>query len=146
MIGFAAAAFTAVALEIRPLLARHDAEVESIRFALAPDWRLYAALDAAGALAIFTARDGVSLVGYAAFFVVKHPHHLAMRLVQNDILFLERPYRRGRNALRFIEFCEAQLQARADRIAWSVKQGHDWSRLLAHRGYRADEVIYVRDT
>jgi hypothetical protein len=146
MIGFATETYAAVVEDIQPLLARHDAEVESICFVLAPDWRMYEALEAAGALAIFTARDGATLVGYAVFFVVKHPHHEGMRLAQNDILFLEKPYRRGRNALRFVEFCELQLQCRADRIAWSAKQGRDWSRLLLHRGYRPDEVIYVRDT
>jgi len=146
MIGFAAETCAAVVEELQPLLARHQAEVESIRFVLAPDWTMYQALEAAGALAIFTARDGARLAGYAVFFVVKHPHYAGMRLAQNDILFLEQPYRRGRNALRFVEYCEAQLQWRADRIAWSAKHGHDWSRLLVHRGYRADEVIYVRDT
>jgi GNAT superfamily N-acetyltransferase len=135
--------------EIQPLLARHYEEISTNRgFPLLPDWDTYARLDAQGKLNIVTVRDMArdrQLIGYSIFLVVMHLHYQSMKLAQSDIIFIDKPYRRGRTGLGLIDASEQALRALGvNKVCWHVKQNHDWGAILARRGYFGEEINWSK--
>jgi GNAT superfamily N-acetyltransferase len=141
-----------VIAEIRPLLERHYEEIAAYKqFPLQPDWATYIALDRQGKLLIVTARQKDmrdplgTLIGYAIFLVVHHLHYTTQKLAVNDLLFLDKPYRRGSTGIKLITAAEAALAERGvDKVQWHVKPAHDWGKLLERRGYVPDETIWAK--
>jgi hypothetical protein len=154
MIAFRVERYADVADEIKPLLEKHYREISaSKQFPLLPDWASYQRMDAQGKLNIVTARDyqetprgnGDALIGYSVFFVVKHIHYQSMRVAQADIIFIDKPYRRGSTGLKLIAASErALLEAGVNKVIWHIKTDHDWGAILARRGYSSEEVIWTK--
>lgn len=133
-----------VRAEIAPLLEMHYQELtchkEAIK--LAPMWGQYEAIEKAGKLAVFTARESGDLVGYAAFFVAPHLHYADTLCATNDVLFLHPLYRRGATGIRLIRYCEDELKkAGVGKLTWHIKHSLDWSPILMRMGYASEEVM-----
>lgn len=131
--------------EVRPLLEAHyeALTLNKDRVKLDPMWERYAALEAAGAFVVFTARDEAGkLVGYSAFFIQHHLHYAALKTAINDVLWLAPEQRRGVAGIRLIRYCEQQLMALGvDKLTWHIKFSLDWRPILNRMGYVDEEVV-----
>lgn len=147
MIQFAKEDVLGPATEMESLLELHFEECSNLKmFQLDPDWARYCALEEGGMIHVFTVRDGGILVGYAVFLLTTHMHHQGLVVANNDLFFISPDYRRGTNALKFIQYCEGQMKLLgAKRITWTVKTQHDWSALLHRAGYDTDEIALSRN-
>lgn len=133
--------------EVQPLLELHYNELtlnkECIR--LQPRWDVYTELERLGLFVLFTAREGVPLAGYNAFFLQSHMHYASLKTAQNDVLFMHPAYRRGTTALRFLDYCEQQLtEMGAGKIGYHIKFSLDWRPILHRRGYCDEEVMCAK--
>jgi hypothetical protein len=108
---------------------------------LDPDWNRYQCMSDNSELSIFTARDGVELVGYAFFFVLPHIHYKNLVVANNDVLFLKKEYRTGMTGIKFLKYCDEQLKSRCDKITWHIKDTNDFSPLLKRMGYSVEDTI-----
>jgi len=132
-----------------PLMREHWREIalHQDRFALDPDWDHGLALEAAGRLAAYTARDeGNYLQGYAVFLIGAHAHYKGCRVANSDLFYLAPVHRRGTAGVRFLRFCDAHLAEawKVDRIIHRVKVAHDWSALLVRDGFVESERVFER--
>lgn len=80
-----------------------------------PSFDRYQACNQSGFFQLFTARDGKVLAGYFGVYVTDSMHS-QKRMATEDTFYLAPAYRGGRNALRFLRFIEAQMQA------WGVRE------------------------
>jgi hypothetical protein len=101
----------AVLEEIKPLLLMHWDEVSFYRdIPLDPDYDAYIAMDEAGVLRVYTARDDDNkLIGYAVFFIRTNPHYKKTLSAVQDIIFIDQT-RRGIFGAKFILWCEDRLR------------------------------------
>jgi hypothetical protein len=78
-----------------------------------PDWQRMAALEAAGILKAWTARDGdtLDLVGYLAWYVMPHIDSRTVLTAECGAYYLAKDYRRGLNGLNMIGESIKRLQA-----------------------------------
>lgn len=144
MITFQKELLCEMAAEVDALLELHYDELTLDKdvVKLAPMWEEYAALERVDRFVVFTARDGAALVGYAAFFVVRHLHYGANTIAVNDVLFLHKDHRKGLNAARYIKYCEAQVRAMsAQKITWASKLNKALVVILKRMGYAEEDVI-----
>jgi len=72
----------------------------------------YATLEGLGMLALYTARHGGRLAGYAAFCLTPCPHRPGLTVAVLDGLYLCPQARQGLTALALLRHAEAGLQAR----------------------------------
>ena len=77
---------------------------------LNPDWESYGALEEAGTLKIFTARNGSNLVGYFVVLVGRSLHYKDHIFAENDIIYLHKDYRKGYTGIKLIKFAEKCLK------------------------------------
>lgn len=99
--------------EMVALAAHHWQETEGYRHGqpFAPSYERYAEYDRAGWYFEATARVEGRMVGYCGIYVVPSMHSQQM-IATEDAMFIVPEYRRGRNALRFIQFLEQECQRR----------------------------------
>jgi GNAT superfamily N-acetyltransferase len=133
--------------DARPLLEKHWEEIalNKDKIKLNPDWDAYADLEDAGVLKIFTARSDGELVGYFVVFVKAHIHYRDHLFAYNDILFLDKEYRKGFTGAKLIKFAEKCL--REDDVSVVVvntKRHKPFDVLLNWLGYRHIENIYSK--
>ena len=134
--------FSRVIDEAKPLLYRHWQEIalDQDAVALEPDWQRYAALEAAGALSIVTARVGGKLVGYSCMVVQRGLHYRSLLEARMDIFWLAPEYRGRHGGVRLFRAVEKELQRRGVRRVYCGSKLHrDSSRLFAALGYRPIE-------
>lgn len=124
----------------------HWSETEGHRHGLQLDMDYDALLDEerAGTMVQFTARDGDKLVGNFRLYL-RVSRHTCTPFAKEDTLYLMPQYRRGRTALRQLEFAKVALMSigyrefRADVKRTSPAAG----RLLEHCGFQAVATEYV---
>lgn len=133
--------------DILPLLLDHYREVEwrQDKIPFNPDYDSYRALEKAGALEIYTARDDGALVGYAIFVVSSNLHYRVVQ-AQND-LFYVKPSHRGimisQHLLR--DFAESELKALGVQVInLTIKSAHNWQLLAERWGYEHTEINMQR--
>lgn len=128
-----------------PLLEMHYQELtlNKERIVLAPIWERYAALEAAGLLVLFTARDEGALIGYSAFFVQSHIHYADTLVASNDVLFLHPDARKKPTVgIRLIKFSERELKTLGvNKITWHAKFSNELRSILNRMGYADEEVV-----
>ncbi len=88
---------------------------------------------------------GYPLVGYALYFVRPAPHYQSSVQAVQDVLYLARDHR-GRTALKFIAWCDEQLQAEGCQCVYQhiktvLPNAH---RALKHLGYVEVDTIYAK--
>lgn len=112
---------------------------------LNPDWEAYYELEDAGALKIFTARDGDTLIGYFVVLCRKHLHYVDHVFAFNDILYIRPDYRKGFTGIRLMKFAERCLKE--DGISVMVvntKRHKPFDILLEWLGYKHAENTYTK--
>lgn len=132
--------------EVGPLLESHYQECGTHKeIRLDPRWDQYAALERMGCYIVFTVRNELELIGYSAFFLNHHLQHADLLSANNDVIYVKPEYRRGMNAIRFIDFCEQELKTLgAQAITYHVKTHIDWRPILHRRNYRDEEIAVVK--
>lgn len=148
-ISFKRESFSAVYPEAKPLLALHHQEIAYYQdIPLAVDEAGYQALDEAGKLRVYTARnvDG-KLVGYAAYIVGPNAHYMTSGVqAKQDVLFVHPDYRGGRVGLRFVDCIEDALRIDGVQVVYNhSKVKHQaLARILEYRGHELVEVIHAK--
>ena len=108
-----------------------------------PDFDVYQAIDEAGNLIIYTARDDSRLVGYAIALLYVSPHHRKMKTANGDSIYLEPDYRVLAPVL--VEKVMADVkEAGAVTLNWGVTKDGPMHELLKRFGFVADELIMER--
>lgn len=133
----------------RGLLARHWSELTAQRYRqvlpLDPDWRAYYELEERGHLLVLVAEVEGELAGYSVNIVTRHPHSAGSLVATNDLLFIDKPYRRGGLGLHLIEETEAAARERGCSLLMIHNQpGSRLHELLDHRGYGIFEIVQAR--
>jgi len=130
---------------IEELLQQHYEELTLNKnvMKLAPDWDQYQAHLDRGELFVMAAYFGSRLVGYSVFFLYRNIHYKNNIMAKNDVLFLSRPYRRGRMGINLIKRSEDALrELDVSKVIWHIKCHSDFRPILHRMGY-ADEDIMV---
>lgn len=114
----------------------------------APSRERYAGYEDLGMYHFMTARDQGRMVGYFGCYDTRSMHS-QRPIVQEDILYLTPAYRRGRTALRFIQFCEAVMASahpEGFEILVSCEQDNTSGihRLLGHLAYLPVITVYSK--
>ena len=132
--------------EAMPLLAKHWAEIAHYPdIPLEPDVALYQAIEANGALRVFTARRDEALVGYALFFVRPNGHYKSSLQASQDVLYIDPAIRGGSAVPRFLLFCDAELKADGVQVACHhLKVAHNHERLMRSLGYEPVDIIWTK--
>lgn len=132
--------------EIVPLLYAHWREIATWQdIELNPDLDSYEALEEAGMLRVYTAREDGKLVGYAAFFVRTNMHYSDSLQAQQDVLFLAPSHRKGTTGIRLIQRAEEELAKEGVQVVYHhVKVAHDFGPVLERKGYKLVEKIYAK--
>lgn len=143
-IHFARESMADVVPAIQPLLLEHWAEVAHYPdIPLAPNWPQYELMEGAGLLRIYTARACFALIGYCIYIVAPGLHYRHVTYANQDILFLESRYRRGRMARDFIRFTEGDLKAEGVKVVLHhVKVVSGLGPMLERDGYGPIDTIY----
>jgi hypothetical protein len=133
-----------LAQELMPLIQAHYQEIsfdKSIQ--LAPDWEFYYTCKDSGMLKIYTARaaDTKTLVGYAVFFLRRHPHYRQSIQADQDVLFIDKSKRGfGR---KFIDYCDIELKKLGvHAVHQHVKASFNFGPMLEELGYSLVDYIY----
>lgn len=129
--------------EALPLALAHNAET-GLSLPLKPDTEMLLAMERAGALVLYTMRDGSELVGYALFGVALNALYGEVMAFQYA-LYVAMPYR-GMPAMRFMRWQDAEIAALEGvrYIMRNVRPQRDYSRALVHMGYEERERGYIR--
>jgi len=133
--------------DARPLLEKHWEEIalnkDTIK--LNPDWDAYADLEDAGILKIFTARLDGKLIGYFVTFVRSHIHYKDHLFAYNDILYLDKDYRKGFTGSKLMKFAEKCLKEDGVTVlVVNTKRHKPFDVLLKWLGYKHIENIYSK--
>ena len=132
-------------LEAMPLLEAHEEELNTFDCDLDADLVLYVRAAYNGGIAFYTVRDEGELVGYAVYWIRRHPHYNLM-IADQDILFLRRDLRNGRVGLKLIKFSEAKLKERGINVVTQRTKKHfDLGKLYAYLGYSLQEEVYTKE-
>lgn len=130
-----------------PLIKANHAESGALPAAdFDPHRESYEALEKIGILRVFSAREAVVLVGYAVFIVSPtHMHYPKTCWAMQDVLYVD-PSRRGVMPVRFLKWQDGELRSDGVDLIYRHNTLHrDYSRLLLHLGYQAEEMRYFRD-
>ena len=133
--------------EIKPLLVLHWAEiaVRQERIKLNPDWPKYEALEAQGALRIFTARELGQLVGYFVTIVGPGLHYKDHLFAENDVIFLKSSHRKGLTGVKLMKFAEACLrQDGVSVLQINTKTHQAFDPILKRLGFECFERNYSK--
>ncbi len=132
--------------EVMPLLERNRQEIAHYQdIPLGPDIEAYAAVEKAGRLRCYTARDVRTLIGYLVFSVGPNLHYKSSLQATQDVLFLAPEYRKGGSGLGLIQHDERALTAEGVQVILQhVKLTNQVGKLLATMGYERIEEIYAK--
>jgi hypothetical protein len=132
--------------DLRPLFKKHFDEVAPIKdFPLNPNYEAYLKFEEWGVLRIFTARKAGHVVGYAIFFVKESLHFKDLFEAVHDLLFIEKPHRKGMMGYRFIKWCDEQLKGEGVKMVFHhVPHTYDFSNLLKRLNYELVDFVYGR--
>lgn len=130
--------------EALPLLHLHWKEIAHYQdIELKPNYVAYANAEDAGQIRVYTARKEGKLIGYCVYFLRFNIHYSDSLQASQDVLFVH-PEHRG-IGMKFIAFCDAQLQAeKVQAVYHHVKAAHNFGPLLERMGYSLIDLIYAR--
>lgn len=98
---------------IKPLLTLHWDEIALNKdvVPLDVDYGVYEALNKLNMLRIYTVWSASSLIGYAIYFLRKHPHYQSTKSAINDIYWIKPEHRNAGIGVGLFKFCEEQLRS-----------------------------------
>lgn len=132
--------------ELLPLLREHWLEVAPFQdIPLRPNVTAYAALEAAGILRVFTARDGAGkLYGYGVFLVIPDLNYSTSLQATMSVLYID-PQARGLASIKFIAWCDEQLANEGVQVInQHVKAEHNFGKILERLGYKLINLSYSK--
>lgn len=133
--------------DIKPLLEKHWSEIalNQDKIKLNPDWGAYNQLEQAGKLKIFTARDDGKLVGYFVVIVDRHIHYKDHLFANNDILFVDKEYRKGFTGIKLVKFAEKCLKEDGVSVLTiNTKVHQPFDKMLTFLKFNKIERIYSK--
>lgn len=133
--------------DVKPLLEQHWEEIalnkDSIK--MNPDWETYHDLEDAGALKIFTARNDNKLIGYFVVICRKHLHYIDHIFAFNDIIYVQKDFRKGLTGAKLMKFAEKCLKEDGvSVVVVNTKRHRPFDTLLKWLGYKHAENIYTK--
>jgi GNAT superfamily N-acetyltransferase len=133
--------------DAKELLVQHWEEIalnkELIK--LNPDWPAYYKLEEVGALKVFTARSEGNLVGYFVVICRPHLHYVDHVFAFNDVLYLNKSYRKGLTGAKLMKFAEKCLKEDGVSVMIvNTKRHKPFDSLLQWLGYTHVENIYSK--
>jgi hypothetical protein len=131
---------------LKHLLDLHYEEISLLRnFKLKPQWDIYEKCDDLGNVKVILCKDDDEIVGYIVFFISHHLHYADCLLATEDIYFLKREYRTGRNAIKMFKFAEDYLKSiRVDMVKYSTKVKFDKSVIFEYMGCEHSEKVFTK--
>jgi GNAT superfamily N-acetyltransferase len=147
MITFAHGKLEDIRDEAQLLINEHYKEVGAYQddLEIDVDWEKYIALEKLGAMVAFVARDDEILFGYAVFSLSHPMHYKTIKAATNSALFVSKPYRKGRLAIRFMKDIERRfINNGIDKITWYCKATNDFSPILKKMGYKLEDIAMTR--
>jgi GNAT superfamily N-acetyltransferase len=138
---------TTVEADIKPLLVEHwhEVAVNQDVIKLNPDWDRYHELEGLGHLRIFTAREGLDLVGYFAVIVGTNLHYKDHLFAANDVIYLSPSHRKGFTGVKLIKFAMKYLkQDGVSVLAINTKVQHPFDSLMKFLGFTNVERVYSK--
>lgn len=136
---------TALMDEMGPLLEDHNRENTQLDVPLDPDFEAYQRIHASGCLRIYTARLSNILVGYQVFIVSNHPHRRTSLEATQDSLYLDPEVRQGMAGVKFIKFCDAELEKENVRVIHHpIDAAHNFGRIFERMGYQLMDLTFSR--
>ena len=133
-----------------PLMQRHWTEIDGDG-PFDPDWHRLFALAQAGALLIFTARRGATLVGYVSFTVVNDLSSRRRVCAFAENFWLSPIERTGWTGYRLLRDCEPELKKKgvnrlyvSPKIDFCNDRGQTVAVILKRLRYRPVEVRHVK--
>ena len=131
--------------ELLPLFQLHQLEVAPFKdIPLDPNVDQYVAMEDAGIIRLYTARDSTGeCVGYSLFTLLHHPHYRTSLQALQDIVFIRKD-RRGFGG-QFMLWCDKMLEADGCMASFiHVNVNHDFGPMLESIGYSLLEKSYVK--
>ena len=128
------------------LASQHWRETEGYRHnqPFAPSYARYKQYADIGCFLQFTARDEGRMVGYSGIYIVPSMHTQCV-IATEDTWFLLPDYRKGRNAIEFYKFVEAECRSRgAVEIGMTAKLTNSAGRILEYLGYSMTSNQYTK--
>jgi GNAT superfamily N-acetyltransferase len=115
------------------------------KIALNPDWEAYEKLEDDGKLKVFTARDNNKLIGYFVAIVGINPHHKDHLFAVNDIIYLDKDYRKGFTGIKIIKFAEKCLKEDGVSVlSINTKVYKPFDKIMVYLGFRPIERVYSK--
>lgn len=133
--------------EIKPLNYSHWEEIANNKDVrpLNPDYETYTWLNNNNIVRIFTARDGVTLVGYFIFVVVDHMHYQGWLHADVDIYWIDPAYRKQGIGSEMMKEVETWLQGLGvKQITMMDKVKHSHKSFFEYLGYKPVEQMYEK--
>jgi hypothetical protein len=133
--------------ELKPILARHTAEVDDYLRGngtmLNPEYDEYLELDAAGVIQCVVARDNKQkIAGYVLYIIADHNHYKGVKFGTCDMIYVSPFHRKTGVAIDMITFAEYNFGC--DYMTLADKVGHEFPGLIKAVGYTPLETTYIR--
>lgn len=133
--------------EMKPLLEDHWKEIalNKEKVKLNPDYDKYLEADEKGLLHVLTARDNDKLIGYFISFVQMHIHYKDHLFAVNDILFIDKNYRKGSTGYKMFKKAEESLkEIGVDVLVIHSKVNNDFKPIMDKLNFERVEYIYSK--
>lgn len=130
-----------------PLFEEHRVELATNPdlMQLDPDVETYTILEERGRLISLGLYEGDQLIGYSVNIVARNLHY-DLIMCQNDVLYVQRDWRKGSTGLRLMTATEeAARVAGCDMMLWHAKQNTNLQHILPRRGYRVQDIIFSKE-
>lgn len=114
---------------------------------LNPDVDRYAALEQAGLLLAIGAYDEAGeVVGYSVSFIGTNLHYKDLVYAHNDVVFISKPYRKGRLGLQLLRETERRAKERGARMMiWHAKENTPLAAILPRLGYGVQDILLSKE-
>lgn len=133
--------------EVQPLLDLHWEQIalNKDKIKLNPDWQRYIALNEAGLLFCYSAREDKKLVGYFVVIASTSMHYSDHTFGICDIIFIHPDYRGGSAGIKLIKFAEAHLKSiGVSTLAINTKLHAPFDALLDRLQYTCIERVFCK--
>lgn len=133
--------------EAMPLLREHWVEcgLYHQQIPLSVDHDYYTSSEEKGLTCCYTMRDGDRLAAYMVVSAQKHPHYKEDGFAFVDVLFVDKKYRKGMAAIRFMRYVEQEVKKTGVSVmSYHIKIHHDYPAIFERLGFNKVEVIYQK--
>jgi GNAT superfamily N-acetyltransferase len=114
-------------------------------FEFRPSVDMYRLAVEAGIMFVMVVAIDSEIIGYCSMAIHPHMHNPDVIVAANDALFVKKEYR-GIISGRLIRAAEAESKKRgATRVLWHTRAGTPLSAMLERRGYKAADVVVMKE-